>query len=331
MADENLKDQLVTVPKLARLLAKDRSFIYEIGLDEYQTHEIVQGLELIVGFVLAMYNTAKTIFAIHKNLTLDDKFIQLINSRFLLMPEIVQSQPDILNYARECYNDVKKNVEQSQCKWDVLPLYSKFFEVCVGVLIEERKLCEYYIHLPLPDFGKVACRSILACVFKAFFSHVNWEIEDPASEVESTEKVVLSPKKVPGPDSRLKDFPLLYLYFDNFTEITRAWKKGNFEVAKHDSDVRSCRFSLEQIMEDENLFLDLYKKDLLQLKLHDDTHIVKDDEDLYWDRVTHPEKYQKQSWRNKELAEIGIKLEEEIAAKVESIKLRYGLTNSNET
>lgn len=177
MVDENLKDQLVTVPELARLLAKDSSFVSEIGLDEYQPHEIVQGLELIVGFVLAMYNTVKTIFRSHKAPTLDDKFIQLIYSRVVLMPEIVQSQPDILNYARECYNDVKKNVEQLQCKWDVLPLYSKFFEVCVGVLIEERKLCEYYIHLPLPDFGKVACRSILACIFKGVFSHISWELD----------------------------------------------------------------------------------------------------------------------------------------------------------
>lgn len=175
---ENLKDQLVTVPELARLLAKDRAFVCEIGLDEYQPREIIQGLEMIIGFVFAMHNTAKSIFESDEYPTLDDKFIELIYSRIRLMPEIVQSQPDTLNYAEKCYKEVKRNVDQSQRKWDGMPLYSKFFEVCVRVLIEERKLCEPDIYAPLSDFGKLSCRSVLACAFKGVFSYVDWELDE---------------------------------------------------------------------------------------------------------------------------------------------------------
>lgn len=330
MTDENINDQLVTVSKLARLLAKDNSFVCEIGLDEFQPHEVVQRLEIIISFVLAMYNAAKTIFRRHKTMTLDDKFIQLIHSRVVVIPEIVLSQPDTLNYARECYNEVKRDADQSQHKWNTMPLYTQFFYICVHVFIEELKSDRPDIHLSLPDLEKISSVSVLTCAFKAIFSHINWELDDIAVEVEPKHvepkhKVILSPKKAPGPDSRLKDHPLLYLYFDNFAEITRVWKKGHFEAARHNSDIRSCRFSLDQIMNDENLFLDLYEKDLLRLKLHDGTHIVKRDEDLYWDRVTHPEKHKNQLWRNKEIAEHARKLEEEISTIVEAIKLRYGL------
>jgi len=336
MSDENLKDQLVTVPKLARLLAKDPSFVDEIGLGNLSPDEIVYGLELIVGFVLAMYNTAKTIFSTHKTLSLYEKFTQLIYSRFVLMTEKFQNEREALNYAFECYDEIERNADQSGCKWDDMPLGRKFAEVCVSVLIEERKLWEPNIRLPLSDIDKAGCREVLAVAFKGVFDYVKWELDD---EVWVTEKVVLEPKKAPGPDSRLKDYPLLYLYFDSFAEINRLWKKGHFQAARHDSDIRSCRFSLAQIMNDENLFLNLYEKNLLRLRLNDETHITKREEEFYWDEVRHPGKLLSRFPfpHNTNVPDLAERQESyrknmaRISEMVEAIKSRYGLTNSDKT
>jgi len=189
MVDENLEDQLVTVPKLAKLLAQDQSFVSEIGLNEFQPHEIVQRLELIIGFVLAMYNTARTIFRSRKGLTLDEKLVQLIYSRVVLMPEVVLNLPDVLEYARKCYEEVKGDTKQSKCTWDNMSLYEKFFAVCVRVFIEELKLDRPDFHLAFPDFENLVSRSLLASAFKGVFSHVKWELDD---EVDSTQRSVLS-------------------------------------------------------------------------------------------------------------------------------------------
>jgi len=177
MVDENFKDQFVTVPKLARLLAKDSSFVHNIGLNEFQSHEIVQRLELILGFVLAMYNTAKTIFGSPKGLTLDEKFVQLIYSRVVLMPEVVLNQQDVLEYASKCYEEVKGDTKQLQHTWDNMTLYEKFFAVCVRVFIEELKLDRPDFHLAFPDFENLVSRSLLAYAFKGVFSCVNWELD----------------------------------------------------------------------------------------------------------------------------------------------------------
>lgn len=215
MVDENIKDQLVTVPKLARLLAKDPSFVEEIGLANLSYDEIVYGLELIVGFVLAMYNTAKTIFDSYKTLTLDDKFIQLIYSRFVLMTEKFQNEREALNCARECYDEVKRKTDLSQSKWEAMPLYTKFFEVCVRVLIEERKLWEpKIIYLPLSGLIKAGCCEVLAVAFKGVFSYVDWEL---GNEVKPTQGVRLSLKKELSRDSLLEHFPLQRRRFNKFS------------------------------------------------------------------------------------------------------------------
>jgi len=310
MADENIKDQLVTVPKLANLLAKDRSFVSEIGLDEFSSREIVQKLKLVIGFVFAMYNTAKSIFKSDEYPTLDDKFIELIHSRICLMPEIIESKPRPRDYAEQCYylHRMKMESEEPEKKWEDMALYEQFLEICVCVFLEEMKLDRPDLHLLMPEFERISSRSILACTFKGVFSYINWELDDA---VESTQKVILSPKKAPGPDSRLKDYPLLYLYF-------------------------SCRFSLDKIMRDENLFLELYKNNLVRLKLWDGTVLVRDEEEFYWDGVKHPEKHSffpsnpdvpdlagRQEMYRREFALF--------ARVVEAIKLRYGLRNSDKT
>lgn len=177
MTDENIKDQLVTVPKLARLLAVDHSFVCEIGLDEFQPHEIVQRLELILGFVLAMYNTAKSIFKSDKYPTLDDKFIELIYSRIRLMPEIIQSKPRPRDYAEQCYTEVKRKLDESEKKWEAMTLYEQFFEICVRVFLEEMKLDRPDLHLLMPEFEEISSCSIMASTFKGVFSRISWKLD----------------------------------------------------------------------------------------------------------------------------------------------------------
>lgn len=352
MADENIRDQFVTTYNLARLLAKDRSFVSEVGLDEFPPDQVVQGLEGIIGFILAMYNAAKNVFSAYRTLTLDERFKRLIYSRFVLYPKFSQRpltpniqdelDMDALNYAGECYEEIKRNADQSECKWDDMSLCEKFFEICVRVLIEEHivdasRLAEEeesqstnFFH---PEDGLFGARPVLAVTFKGVFSHLNWELDEniESTHVSQNEKVVLSPKKGPGPDSRLKEYPLLYLYFDDFSEITEGWSKFYFEAARHDSDIRSCQFSLDQIMNDENLFLELYENELVRLKLWDGTELRHDVEEDYWDRVTHPEKCtgEVSRLRNPELIAHRKRLLKEIGVIVEAIKLRYGLKNSN--
>jgi hypothetical protein len=348
MAEENLKDQFNTVSKLARVLARDRSFVSEIGLDEFPPDQVVQGIEMLFGFILAMYNAAKNIFSTYKTLTLDEKFIRLIYSRFVLYPSFSQRpltadlrdalDPDALNYAKDCYGEVKNSADQSECKWDDMPLYTKFFEICVRVLIEEnivdaREVSEKDESQSVSFFWPVdslfGTRPVLAVAFKGLFSHVNWELDDKVepTQVSQNEKVILSPKKAPAPDSKLKEYPLLYLYFDNFDDITTSWNKKHFEAARHDSDIRSCRFSLDEIMRDENLFLELYTSKLVRLRLWDGTVLVRDEEEFYWDRIKHPEKYKDEvsHLRRSELIEHRKRLLKEIDAVVAAIKLRYGL------
>lgn len=151
--------------------------------------------------------------------------------------------------------------------------------------------------------------------------------------IPKADRIIIYPKKALGPDSSLKEFPLLYLYFDDFSEITKVWQKGYLEAARHENDINSSRFSLQEIMTNENLFLDLYKKNLLRLKLNDGTLLKRDSEENYWDKVIHPEKYldklQFSSTLSDEkkqelLAEIS-RLEKEMNITIEAIKLRYDL------
>lgn len=137
------------------------------------------------------------------------------------------------------------------------------------------------------------------------------------------------PRKTEKLDSNcsLKEFPLLCLYFDSFEEIKNAWQKAYFEAARHDSDTRSCQFSLDEIINDENTFLELYKNKLLRLILGDSTELRRDDEEYYWDNIVHPENYVL-SFRpdsDPELVADAKEDEKKINDVVEAIKLRYGL------
>lgn len=216
MADENIKDQLVTVPKLANLLAKDRSFVSEIGLDEFSSREVVQKLKLVIGFVFAMYNTAKSIFKSDEYPTLDDKFIELIHSRICLMPEIIESKPRPRDYAEQCYylHRMKMESEEPEKKWEDMALYEQFFEICVCVFLEEMKLDRSDLHLLMPEFERISSRSILACTFKGVFSYINWELDD---HVESTQKDTLSSERRPALSLSGKEFRSHQRRFNRFS------------------------------------------------------------------------------------------------------------------
>jgi len=339
MAEDNTNDQLDKVSKLARLLSADHSFVCEIGLDEFEPNEIIKRLQLMIGFVLAMYNAAKSIFGNAKYQTLNEKFIELIYSRICLMPEIIERGREPRDYAEQCYYfyRIKIESEESDQKWEDMPLYEQFFEICVCVFLEEMKLDRPDLHVLMPELEKMAARSIMGKTFKGIFSHTIWELDDVAAQVGQKQNFILSPKKELGPDSRLKEYPLLYLYFDNFDEISIARKKRYLEVARHDSDIRSCRFSPDEIMRDENLFLELYENNLVRLRLRDGTELIRSEEELYWDEAKHPGKLLNRfpfpdnadvpdlAGRQKLYRKHMVK----IAKIVEAIKLRYGLTNSN--
>lgn len=191
MTDENIKEQFVTVSNLARLLAKDPSFVSEIGLDECPPDMVVPALEQIFGFILGMYENAKDIFTSNKTLTLDEKFVRLIYSRFILMPWWTEKPSDARDYSKDAYENIKWHADRSQRKWIDMSLYAKFFEVCDYVLLEENIALMRMIAEPKWDTGtdsKLVTRPVLSVACEGVFSHVNWELDG----VEATASAISS-------------------------------------------------------------------------------------------------------------------------------------------
>jgi len=327
----NNADIIDQTSQIAKLLAKNKSFVYEIGLDEFEEDEIIQRLQLLVAFVLAMYNAAEAIFKNIEYKTIDERAIAIIDIRIGLMPvsDIIERKISQEKYAEQCYLwHLMEMADESVKKWDDMELSERFFEICLCVFREELKLDKPEWHLLEPELEKISSRSILGAAFKGVFSYIKWEIDDIAA----IKKVVLYPKKSLGPDSNLRGYPLLYLYFDDFQEIISAWNKSYFELWKHESDIRSCKYLREEIMQDEKLFLELYKNNLVRLRLWDGTELFKDIEENYLDRIKNSAKYANElsfkSDSDPELITMMKELRNEIDKKLNAIKLRYGITNS---
>jgi len=290
MTNEDSREQFVTAPYLARVLAKDPSFVSEIGLDGYQPDQIVQGLEDIVGFILAMYNAAMNIFETYDTLTLDEKFVRLIYSRFVLEPELVKIRPDILKYAQECYEEIKSYPDRSQCKWDDMSLYTKFFEICVRVLIEESyndirmsqpDMClskdenDYYkLRDPMASLGiDMGTREVLEVAFKGVFSYVNWELQenDKSTQVSENEKVILSPKEAPGPDSAWKEYQLeklrneLIFVYMFYKDLSKADRKRGFS-REEAFWINFAQISFDELWDD-NAEVEVHLSEVLRLYL----------------------------------------------------------------
>jgi hypothetical protein len=146
---------------------------------------------------------------------------------------------------------------------------------------------------------------------------------------------VISPKTSNGPDTCLKDFPLLYLYFDDFPEMESAWRNGLLEAARDDRDERSRDYAIGQIMSDASLFLELYRENLVRVLLNDGTELRRDTEMEYWRRASGHGHERDASGKKPEGAKEGIagvglmeilaQLEKEMEPTVEAIRQRYGI------
>jgi hypothetical protein len=331
----NNADIIDQVSQLAKLLAVNKSFVYEIGLDEFTEAEIIQRLQLLVAFVLAMYNAAEAILKNLKFKDLDERAIAIIGSRIGLMPvpDIIEGIISQEEYSKSCYIMHYLGLADESVKgWEDMNLSEHFFEICLCVFREEMKLDSTELRLiDLEIIEKITSRSIMGVTFKGVFSYIKWELDNIAA----LKKVVLYPKKSLGPVTNLREYPLLYLYFDDFNEIFISWNKGYFELWKHDSDIRSREYSREEIIQDEKLFLKLYKNNLLRLRLWDGKELFKKIEENYWDRIINPEKYTNELYYNSDSdPEIITKMKElryEIDRELDAIKLRYGLTSFKNT
>jgi len=150
----------------------------------------------------------------------------------------------------------------------------------------------------------------------------------------SSKKTILGPKTGPGPESSLKEFPLLYLYFDDFSELQNAARQGAFDLGMQRSYEGVGNYRFEGILADEKRFLDFYRNNMLRLKLHDGTTLYREREEKYWDMVVHPEKYVRKPAEahpgihpraQAELEAELQRLDKEINAEVEAIKRRHGM------
>lgn len=153
----------------------------------------------------------------------------------------------------------------------------------------------------------------------------------------SRKKSVLKPKTEPGPESSLKEFPLLYLYFDDFSELQNVAKEGAFDIGMQRSFEGIGDYRFKETFADQERFLDFYRNGMIRLRLHDGTTLDRKTEMRYWDRAVNPEKYVEESKPQgeppagihpKAHAELKAhlqKLDKDINAEVEAIKRRYGM------
>ena len=135
----------------------------------------------------------------------------------------------------------------------------------------------------------------------------------------------LRPKESHGPaDFSLREFPLLYLYFDYFQEIDAAEKDQLILVAVYDKV-----YPLGEVLKNEELFLDLYRHDLLRVKIGDTREIFRSVEKEYWEQARAPDKSEAAAThipdgpiRRDEYLRLQ---REEIAPVVAAIRKRYAL------
>ena len=134
----------------------------------------------VFGFILGMYKNAKNIFASNQTLTLDEKLIKLIYSRFILMPWWTEKPSDALDYSKDAYENIKWHSDRSQRRWVDMSLYAKFFEVCAYVLLDENIALMRMISEPKWDTGTdsiLVTRPVLSVACECVFLHVNWELD----------------------------------------------------------------------------------------------------------------------------------------------------------
>jgi len=134
--------------------------------------------------------------------------------------------------------------------------------------------------------------------------------------------VELLPKVKLGPNSSLKQFPLLYLYFDYFYEIELAAHNQLICVAVYDK-----LYSLTEVLTNEDLFTRLYEKDNIRIKLNNGFKIFRSIEKDYWQMVINPneKKESLSKIQNDVIRNSILENYKEIEPKVKEIRKRYEL------
>lgn len=67
------------------------------------------------------------------------------------------------------------------------------------------------------------------------FRNVETEDHQFGSPKKTNANNKITPKTTLGPDSSIKQFHLLYLYFDCFKDVQKAYEDGELYVACHDA------------------------------------------------------------------------------------------------
>lgn len=158
----------------------------------------------------------------------------------------------------------------------------------------------------------------------------------------------ITAKTTKGPPSSLREFPLLYLYFDDFEELLAAVKTGAIEVGLS-SSMRSAGITIYRAFTNERAFMTLYRGGSISLRLPDRTWLNRDSEDGYLDEALvqaiatcAPTSERRTAARSKErdeaiakrspgIAAVMAELEDKMEPTVQAIKVRYGLPNSTAT
>ena len=91
-------------------------------------------------------------------------------------------------------------------------------------------------------------------------------------------------KTTKGPQSSLREFPLLYLHFDDYAELLAAVKTGNIEVAISGT-MHKVGVTIQRAFAQEEGFLVLYRGDAVSLRLPDGTVLRRgaEREIVHWD------------------------------------------------
>lgn len=138
-------------------------------------------------------------------------------------------------------------------------------------------------------------------------------------------KIKLESKTERGPESSLQEFPFLYLYFDDFSELQKAARQGAFDIGMLRTYKGIGNYRFKGILADEERFLDFYRNGVIRLKLHDGTMLCRSHEKEYWDMVVHPENHVREPFSDPAIEAAQQEDDKEIEAKVEAIKRRYGM------
>ena len=93
-------------------------------------------------------------------------------------------------------------------------------------------------------------------------------------------------KRVKGPPSRLREFPLLYLYFDDFEELRAAVQTGDIEMSIPKT-MHAAGITIERAFASEEGFTVLYRGNAVALRLPDGTILRRSDEKpiVHWDET----------------------------------------------